>query len=140
MIITHDDIQYQIPTTVRVSEATMDILKDDSGLLFQIKNPSDWTYAKITITNINTLDEDSFSITPEKNSPLKVYTAGEYWVKANIKTDKISFDIYETITVDPESISEQSVISDLIISERPLIILVVIFGIVIIVGIRIKNR
>jgi len=140
VIITHDDIQYQIPTTVRVSEATMDILKDDGGLLFQIKNPSDWTYAKITITNINTLDEDSFSITPEKNSPLKVYTAGEYWVKANIKTDKISCDIYETITVDPESISEQSVISDLIISERPLIILVVIFGIVIIVGIRIKNR
>jgi minor extracellular serine protease Vpr len=140
VIITHNDIQYQIPTTVRVSEATMDILKDDSGLLFQIKNPSDWTYAKITITNINTLDEDSFSITPEKNSPLKVYTAGEYWVKANIKADKISFDVYETITVDPESISEQSVISDLIISERPLIILVVIFGIVTIVGIRIKNR
>ncbi len=140
VIITHNDIQYQIPTTVRVSEATMNILKDDNGLLFQIKNPSDWTYAKITITNINTLDEDSFSITPEKNSPLKVYTAGEYWVKANIKADKISFDVYETITVDPESISEQSIISDLIISERPLIILVVIFGIVTIVGIRIKNR
>ena len=118
----------------------MHILKDSNGLTFQITSPLDWTYAKITITNASTLDKDSFSITPDKNSPLKIYAAGEYWVKANIKADKISFDVYETITVDPESISEQSVISDLIISERPLIILVVIFGIVTIVGIRIKNR
>ena len=118
----------------------MDILKDDNGLLFQIKNPSDWTYAKITITNINTLDENSFSITPEKNSPLEVYTSGEYWVEANIKADKISFDVYETITVDSESISEKSVVSDLIVSERPLIILAVIFAIVIVIGIGIRNR
>ena len=137
---SHNDIQYQIPTTVRVSESTMNILKDDNGLLFQIKNPSDWTYAKITITNINTLDENSFSITPEKNSPLEVYTSGEYWVEANIKADKISFDVYETITVDSESISEKSVVSDLIVSERPLIILAVIFAIVIVIGIGIRNR
>ena len=140
VIIIHNDIRYQIPTTVRISEASMDILKDDNGLLFQIKNPSDWTYAKITITNINTLDENSFSITPEKNSPLEVYTSGEYWVEANIKADKISFDVYETITVDSESISEKSVVSDLIVSERPLIILAVIFAIVIVIGIGIRNR
>ena len=140
VIITHNEIQYQIPTIVRVSEASMHILKDSNGLTFQITSPLDWTYAKITITNASTLDKDSFSITPDKNSPLKIYAAGEYWVEANIKADKISFDVYDTITIDSESTSEKSVASDLIVSERPLIILAIIFGIVIVVGIGIRNR
>ena len=140
MIITYNEIQYQIPTIVRVSEASMHILKDSNGLTFQITSPLDWTYAKITITNASTLDKDSFSITPDKNSPLKIYAAGEYWVEANIKADKISFDVYDTITIDSESTSEKSVVSDLIVSERPLIILAIIFGIVIVVGIGIRNR
>ena len=140
VIITHNEIQYQIPTIVRVSEASMHILKDSNGLTFQITSPLDWTYAKITITNASTLDKDSFSITPDKNSPLKIYATGEYWVEVNIKADKISFDVYDTITINSESTSEKSVVSDLIVSERPLIILVIIFGIVIVVGIGIRNR
>jgi len=140
VIITYNEIQYQIPTIVRVSEASMHILKDSNGLTFQITSPLDWTYAKITITNASTLDKDSFSITPDKNSPLKIYATGEYWVEVNIKADKISFDVYDTITINSESTSEKSVVSDLIVSERPLIILVIIFGIVIVVGIGIRNR
>ena len=42
--------------------------------------------------------------------------------------------------VEPDSVSEQSFVSDGIISERILIILVVIFGIVLAVGLKIKSR
>ena len=140
IFIKHKDVKHQIPIYVRVSEASMEILESSDGLSFSIIEPQDWTYAKITATNKDTLKENSISITPKKDSVLKIYKSGPYWIEANIKTDENSFDVYDVVMVDPDSVSEQSIVSDLIISERVLIILTVIFGIVLIVGLKIKNR
>ena len=71
---------------------------------------------------------------------MKIYESGQYWIEANIKADGNTFDVYDVVMVDPDSVSEKSIVSDLIISERVLIILTVIFGIVLIVGLKIKNR
>ena len=138
--ITYDDIRHQIPIHVRISDASMDIFENDDGLSFGIIEPPDWTYAKITATNKDTLEESSISITPKKHSVLKIYEVGEYWIEANIKSGKNTFDVFDSITINSETLNEKPVISGMIISERPIIILVIIFGIVTIVGLKIKNR
>ena len=140
VIVTHKGIKHQIPIYVRVSDASMEILESSDGLSFSIIEPQDWTYAKITATNKYTLEEDSISLTPKENSVLKIYESGQYWIEANIKADGKTLDVYDVVMVEPDSVSERSLVSDVIISERVLIILAVIFGIVLIVGLKIKNR
>ena len=140
MFVTHKGIKHQIPIHVRVSEASMEILESADGLSFRIIEPQDWTYTKITATNKETLKETSISLTPKKDSILKIYESGPYWIEANIKTDENTFGAYDVVVVKPDSVSEQSFVSDLIISERVLIILAVIFGIVLIIGLKSKNR
>ena len=140
VIVTHKGIKHQIPIYVRVSDASMEILESSDGLSFSIIEPQDWTYAKITATNKYTLEENSISLTPKENSVLKIYESGQYWIEANIKADGKTLDVYDVVMVEPDSVSERALVSDVIISERVLIILAVIFGIVIIVGLKIKNR
>ena len=140
VIVTHKGIKHQIPIYVRVSDASMEILENSDGLSFSIIEPQDWTYAKITATNKYTLEENSISLTPKENSVLKIYESGQYWIEANIKADGKTFDVYDTVMVESDSVSEEPLVSDAIISERALIILAVIFGIVLIVGLKIKNR
>ena len=140
VIVTHKGIKHQIPIYVRVSDASMEILENSDGLSFSIIEPQDWTYAKITATNKYTLEENSISLTPKENSVLKIYESGQYWIEANIKADGQTFDVYDTVMVESDSVSEEPLVSDVIISERALIILAVIFGIVLIVGLKIKNR
>ena len=140
VIVTHKGIKHQIPIYVRVSDASMEILENSDGLSFSIIEPQDWTYAKITATNKYTLEENSISLTPKENSVLKIYESGQYWIEANIKADGKTLDVYDVVMVEPDSVSERSLVSDVIISERVLIILAVIFGIVLIVGLKIKNR
>ena len=140
VFVTYKDVKHQIPIYVRVSEASMEILESSDGLAFRITEPHNWTYAKITATNKDTLEENSISITPKKDSVLKIYKSGPHWIEANVKTDENTFDIYDVVMVEADSVSEQSFVSDGMVSERILIILAVIFGIVLIVGLKMKNR
>ena len=54
LITDDDDVVYQIPIIVRVNEATIVIIETENEISFQIKQPLDWEYAKITITNSET--------------------------------------------------------------------------------------
>ena len=89
--ITNNDIVYQIPIIVKVSEASIVILESENKLSFQVKQPLDWEYAKITITNSETFEERSISITPKKFESLKLYEAGIYWIEANLKNSNDTF-------------------------------------------------
>ena len=140
VFVTYKGVKHQIPISVRVSEASMEILERSDGLAFRITEPYNWTYAKITATNKDTLEENSISVTPKKDSVLKIYKSGPHWIEANVKTDENTFDIYDVVMVKADSVSEQSFVSDGMVSERILIILAVIFGIVLIVGLKMKNR
>ena len=94
-LITNNDMIYQIPIIVRVSEASIIILETENELSFQVKQPLDWEYAKITITNSETFEERNISITPKKFESLKLYDAGKYWIEANMKSNEKTFDVYE---------------------------------------------
>jgi len=138
--VTSNDVVYQIPILVRVTDAAITILEDENELSFQIKRPLDWEYAKITITNSNTLEEQSISIKPTKFEGVKVYNAGKYWVEANIKNSEGTFDVYSTYNVKTDSEESRPIVTSSELPERVFIILGIIFGIVIIVGLKYRRK
>lgn len=138
--ITHNDITYQIPIIVRVTEATIVILEKENELSFQVKRPIDWEYAKITVTNSETFEEQTLSITPTKFESLKLYEAGRYWIEANIKNNGETFDVYDVYEIETDAKEQKPIVSTTELPERALVILVIIFSIVIGVGLKFRRR
>jgi hypothetical protein len=138
--ITNNDVMYQIPITVRVTEATIVILEKENELSFQVKRPIDWEYAKITVTNSETFEERTISITPNKFENLKLYEAGRYWIETNIKSNEETFDVYDVYDIKTDAKEKKPIVSSTELPERALIILGIIFSIVIIVGLKFRRR
>ena len=138
--ITYNDITYQIPIIIRVTEATLIILEDENELSFQIKYPLNWEYAKITVTNNKTFFEQTLSMTPNKFGNLKMYDAGRYWIEANIKNDGETYDVYEFYDVKEDLSEQKPIVSSTELPERALIILGIIFSIVIVAGLKFRRR
>jgi len=138
--ITNNDIVYQIPMIVKVSEASIVILESENELSFQVKRPLDWEYAKITITNSETFEERSISITPKKFESLKLYDAGKYWIEANVKNSDDTFDVYEFYEIKKDLSDQKPIVENSELPQRALIILGIIFSIVIIVGLKFRKK
>ncbi len=138
--ITYNDITYQVPIIVRVTEATIVILEKENELSFQVKRPIDWEYAKITVTNSETFEEQTLSITPTKFESLKLYEAGRYWIETNIKNNDESFDVYDVYDIKTDAKEKKPIVSSTELPERALIILIIIFSIVIIVGLKFRRK
>ena len=138
--ITYNDITYQIPMIIRVTEATVIILEKENELSFQIKYPLEWEYAKITVTNDETFVEQTLSITPNKFGSLKMYDAGRYWIEINIKNNEETFDMYDIYDIEMDSKEQKPIVSNLEFPERALIILGIIFSILIGVGLKFRRN
>ena len=138
--ITYNDITYQVPIIVRVTEATIVILEKENELSFQVKRPIDWEYAKITVTNSETYEEQTLSITPTKFESLKLYEAGRYWIETNIKNNEETFDVYDVYDIEIDAKEKKPIVSSTELPERALIILIIIFSIVIIVGFKFRRK
>ena len=138
--ITYNDITYQVPIIVRVTEATIVILEKENELSFQVKRPIDWEYAKITVTNSETFEEQTLSITPTKFESLKLYEAGRYWIETNIKNNEETFDVYDVYDIKTDAKEKKPIVSSTELPERALIILIIIFSIVIIVGFKFRRK
>ena len=139
-LITYNNISYQIPIIVRVTEATIILLEEENELSFQIKRPLNWEYAKITITNSETFEEQTFSITPNKFESLKMYDAGKYWIEANIRNNEETFDVYDIYDIKVDAKEQKPIVSSTEFPVRALIILGIIFSIAIIVGLKFRRR
>jgi len=138
--ITQNDIIYQIPIKIRVSEASIVILEKENEMVFQVKRPIDWEYAKITVTNSKTFDERTVSITPKKFDSLKLYDGGIYWIEANVRNSSGTFDVFEFYDIKEDLSGEKPILENSLLPERALIILVVIFTIVMFVGLKFRKR
>ena len=138
--ITQNDIIYQIPIVIKVSEASIVILEKENELTFQVKRPIDWEYAKITVTNSKTFDERTISITPKKFDSLKLYDAGRYWIEANVRNSSGTFDVFEFYDIKEDLSEQKPIVENSVLPERALIILGIIFTIVIIVGLKFRKR
>ena len=140
LFILHNGITHQIPIHVRVSDATVNIIEENDELFFEILKPLEWTYAKISAVNKETLEKDSISFSSKSNSPLKIYKSGDYWIEAKISTDENTFDVYDSIKINLLSENEKSVFYYLEEIERPVLILSIITVLVGIFGIRILRN
>ena len=142
MIISYNDIEYNIPIIVRVNEATILVNEDDGVLSFDVSGHPSWSYAKITVTNKETAETLTESITPTKKSELTVYQPGEYWIEANIKKidglGSKTLNVYETIKIEKAE-ENQSFVNTLNLPEKPLLIITAVMIITVIVGIFIRK-
>ena len=142
MMISYNDVEYNIPIIVRVNEAAILVNEDDGVLSFDVSGHPSWSYAKITVTNKETGDTFTESITPTKKSELTVYQPGEYWIEANIKKidglDSKTLDVYETIKIEKAE-ENQSFVNTLNLPEKPLLIITAIMIITVVVGIFIRK-
>jgi len=68
MIISYNDVEYNIPIVVRVTKATVLVNEDDGVLSFDVSGHPSWSYAKITVINKETGETFTESITPTKKS------------------------------------------------------------------------
>jgi len=142
MIISYNDVEYNIPIVVRVTKATILVNEDDGVLSFDVSGHPSWSYAKITVTNKETGDTFTESITPTKKSELTVYQSGEYWIEANIKEiDGLSsktLDVYETVKIEKAE-ENQSFVNTLNLPEKPLLIITAVMIITVVAGIFIRK-
>jgi len=140
VFITQNDIIYQIPIVIRVSEASIVILEKENELTFQVKRPIDWEYAKITVTNSETFDERTVSITPKKFDSLKLYDAGRYWIEVNVRNSSGVFDVFEFYDIKKDLSEQKPIVENSVVPERALIILGIIFTIVVIIGLKFRRK
>ena len=142
MIISYNDVEYNIPIIVRVNEATILVNEDDGILSFDVSGHPSWSYAKITVINKETQDTFTESITPTKKSELTVYQPGEYWIEANIKEiDGLSsktLDVYETIKIEKAG-ENQIFVNALNLPEKPILIITAVMIITVVAGIFIRK-
>jgi len=140
LFIKHNEIMHQIPIHIRVSEATINIIEEDGELFFEIIKPLEWTYAKISAINKETLEKNSVSFSPKNTIPLKIYKSGDYWIEAKISTHEKIFDVFDSIIIDTSFENKISVFNNIGNIERPVIILAVIIILVAVFGIRILRN
>ena len=140
LFIKHNEIMHQIPIHIRVSEATINIIEEDGELFFEIIKPLEWTYAKISAINKETLEKNSVSFSPKNTIPLKIYKSGDYWIEAKISTHEKIFDVFDSIIIDTSFENKISVFNNIGNIERPVIILTAIIILVAVFGIRILRN
>jgi len=142
MIISYNDVEYNMPIIVRVTKATVLVNEDDGVLSFDVSGHPSWSYAKISVTNKETGETFTESITPTKKSELTVYQPGEYWIEANIKEiDGLSsktLDVYETVKIEKAE-KNQSFVNMLNLPEKPLLIITAVMIITVVAGIFIRK-
>ena len=138
MIISHDDIDYQIPIVLRVSEGAITINEDDGKLDIVVVNPESWSYAKITAINKDTGKILTDSITPDKKSEFVIYEPGEYWIEAKIESNENTLNVFDTIKI--ETVSEKNLIGTLNFPEKPILIVFAIIIFIAIIGLFMRKR
>jgi len=140
VIINHNEIDYNIPIIVRISEGAITINEDGGKLGIDISSPSSWSYAKISIINQETGKTFTDSIVPGKNSELTVYEPGEYWIEAKIKDGGKTLSAYATIQVEKIEHSEKNLANTLNLPEKPILIVAAIMIVTAIIGLSIRRH
>jgi minor extracellular serine protease Vpr len=137
--INDDTTLYHIPILIHVTKGAINTNEKEGLLGFSLFYPENWTYAKISLTNRETEETLFTSITPAKNSSLKVYDTGEYWIEAKITTNNTIDNAYGTIIVNTPS--EKTGFEILETSDIPLKQVLIISGallISVIIGLKIR--
>ena len=122
------------------------ILSVKSSIFMDVNN-SRWNTLSVieysscnTITNSETFEERTVSITPNKFQSLKLYDAGRYWIEVNVRNDSETMDVFEFYDIKEDLSEQKPIVENSELPERALIILGIIFIIVVIVGLRFRRK
>ena len=137
--IEHDKIKYTVPILLHFTEATISTTQDNGKLNFDVFHTEQWSFAKITVTNMKTGETDIVTLNPDKDTGIQVYDEGQYWIEAKIRVGIDSFDAYEKVFVNSVSVERQGFVQ-FDIPQRQLIIIAGIAIIIGIVGFAFKRR
>jgi len=100
VLTLHDGkTRYHVPILINITKGAINTTEKDGMLSFSLDYPETWIYAKISVTNMETSQTRITSITPEKNSSLVAYDAGENWIEAQITTQNGIDTAYGTMVV-----------------------------------------
>ncbi len=132
VLIKDDHSNYNIPILIRSSQASITALEENGSISFEINQPPEWTYAKISIINLESGKTDTTSARPNGENKIRVYQNGTYWIEAKINADGKTFDAFEKVYINTASGKNLQILDEINIPERQIAIIA---GIVIIIGI-----
>jgi minor extracellular serine protease Vpr len=132
IVINHNQINYVIPVLIHYTEGSISVNQKDGKLNFAIHHPEQWSFAKISIINSKDGKIETTTVTPERDSVVRVTENGEYWIDAKIKVNEKTFDTYNTIEVNSIHENTQNLFEWMNIPVKQIII---VLGIVVVIGI-----
>jgi len=125
---------YNVLMLIRSSQGSISSNEDGGKLNFEINEPKDWTYAKISVINSKTGKTDSTSARPDKKADITVFENGEYWIEAKIEFDGKTYEAFEKVQVNSATPKNNQLLDDFEIPERQFTIIAAIVIIIAIVG------
>jgi len=134
MKITDMYSSYNVLMLIRSSQGSISSYEEGGKLNFEINEPKDWTYAKISVINSKTGEIDTTSARPDKKADITVYENGEYWIEAKIELDGKTYDAFEKVQVNSATPKNNQLLDDFEIPERQIAIITAIVIIIAIVG------
>ena len=135
ILINDEKSKYTIPFLIHFTSSTVDVKQENDKLIFEIIEPSDWSFAKMTITNQNSGKTETVTATPDKTIIYDLMENGEYFVESKIRFNENSTTTFNVIKVN--GISEKK--SEFDIISREIILILLGISIIGIVGIVKRN-
>ena len=135
ILINDEKSKYTIPFLIHFSSSTMDVKQVNDNLIFEIIEPNDWSFAKITITNNDSGKTDTITSTSSKSIVYDLMENGEYFIESKIRFNENSTTTFNVINVN--GISDKK--SEFEIISRELLLIIVGISIIGIVGIIKRN-
>ena len=130
--IADEHTSYNVPILFRSTQGSISAIENNGKIDFQVNQPENWTYAKISIINSETGKTDTTSARPDGENDISVYQNGTYWIEAKIDSNGKTIDAFEKVQVNNAIGRNQQLFTDFEIPERQIIIIA---AIVIIIGI-----
>ena len=137
LLFHHGGMQYVVPFILHYTPGSISIVQQNEKLLFDVKHPEEWSFAKISITNSKDGRIDTTTVTPNKAASIEVYENGEYWVDAKIRVNGNTSSAYNTINI--KTLEERERL-DFDIPERQMVIIASAVIIIGITGIFLKKK
>lgn len=135
MRILHGGTEYRVPIIFRHVQAAVQIHDLQGRISFEILEPVDWKYAKISAVSKSTGESYTTSLTPKRDSAISVTEPGEYWIESAIDTGGGTHYDYDTILVETAGGTDAGPFSGRGMSEKPVYIVLVIASVVSAVGV-----
>ena len=139
IFIENNGVNYVIPFVLHFTKASVSTEILDNKMLFSIYHPEEWDFVKITITNSNTDEKETVTLTPQRKSNIPIYENGVYWIEANVLSNNEIVKAYDIVTVNTISENRTKPIIDFDLPEKQIVILVTIIIAVLSVGVYLQK-